>query len=48
MTKINFDFGKPSAGGIADQVPASIRDDVKAALGVKEEGPAGPDAGTGE
>ena len=31
-----------------DQVPASIRDDVKAALGVKEERPAGPDAGTGE
>lgn len=31
-----------------DQVPASIRDDVKTALGVKEEEPAGPDAGTGE
>lgn len=31
-----------------DQVPASIRDDVKAALGVKEEDPSKPDAGTGE
>lgn len=31
-----------------DQVPASIRDDVKAALGAKEESPAEPDAGTGE
>lgn len=31
-----------------DQVPAPIRDDVKAALGAKEEGPAEPDAGTGE
>lgn len=31
-----------------DQVPASIRDDVKAALGAKEEDPAEPDAGTGE
>lgn len=31
-----------------DQVPASIRDDVKAALGVKEESPAEPGAGTGE
>lgn len=48
MTKINFDFGKPSAGGIADQVPAPIRDDVKAALGVKEEEPDEHDASTGE
>lgn len=31
-----------------DQVPASIRDDVKAALGTQEEDPAEPDAGTGE
>ena len=31
-----------------DQVPAPIRDDVKAALGVKEEGPDEHDAGTGE
>lgn len=31
-----------------DQVPAPIRDDVKAALGAKEEEPAKPDAGTGE
>lgn len=31
-----------------DQVPASIRDDVKAALGVKEEEPDEHDAGTGE
>lgn len=31
-----------------DQVPASIRDDVKAALGVEEEDPAESDAGTGE
>ena len=30
------------------QVPALIRDDVKAALGAKEEEPAEPDAGTGE
>ncbi len=48
MTKINFDFGKPSAGGIVDLSPAPIRDDVKAALGVKEEEPAEPDASTGE
>lgn len=31
-----------------DQVPAPIRDDVKAALGAKEEEPAEPYAGTGE
>jgi hypothetical protein len=31
-----------------DQVPSIIRDDVKAALGAKEEEPADPDAGTGE
>lgn len=31
-----------------DQVPAPIRDDVKAALGAKEQEPAEPDAGTGE
>lgn len=31
-----------------DQVPAPIRDDVKAALGVKEEEPDEHDAGTGE
>lgn len=31
-----------------DQVPAHIRDDVKAALGVKEEEPDEHDAGTGE
>lgn len=31
-----------------DQVPAPIRDDVKAALGTTEEEPAEPDAGTGE
>lgn len=31
-----------------DQVPAPIRDDVKAALVVKEDVPAEPDAGTGE
>lgn len=31
-----------------DQVPVPIRDDVKAALGVKEEGQVEPDAGTGE
>lgn len=31
-----------------DQVPAPIRDDVKAALGVKEEGQVERDAGTGE
>lgn len=31
-----------------DQVPASIRDDVKAALGTNEEEQAGPDAATGE
>lgn len=31
-----------------DQVPAPIRDDVKAALVVKGEGQAEPDAGTGE
>ncbi len=31
-----------------DQVPAPIRDDVKAALDAKEEEPAEPDAGTGE
>ena len=31
-----------------DQVPAPIRDDVKAALGAKEEGQVAPDAGTGE
>lgn len=48
MTKINFDFGKPSDGGIVDQVPAPIRDDVKTALGAKEEEPAEPDASTGE
>ena len=30
-----------------DQVPAPIRDDVKAALGVKEEEPAQLDASTG-
>lgn len=48
MTKINFDFGKPSAGGIVDQVPAPIRDDVKTALDAKEEEPAEPDASTGE
>ena len=30
------------------KVPAPIRDDVKAALGAKEEEPADPDAGTGE
>lgn len=29
-----------------DQVPASIRDDVKAALGAKEESPADTDANT--
>lgn len=48
MTKINFDFGKPSAVVIVDQVPAPIRDDVKTALGAKEEEPAEPDASTGE
>lgn len=48
MTKINFDFGKPSAGGIVDQVSAPIRDDVKTALGAKEEEPAGPAENTGE
>lgn len=31
-----------------DQVPASIRDDVRAALGAKEEDQAKPDAGTGD
>lgn len=31
-----------------DQVPAPIRDDVKAALGVKEEEPDEHDAGTRE
>lgn len=31
-----------------DQVPAPIRDDVKAALGVKEEEPDEHGAGTGE
>ena len=31
-----------------DQVPASIRDDVKAALGDEEEDLAEPDASTGE
>lgn len=31
-----------------DQVPAPIRDDVKAALGVKGEGQVESDAGTGE
>ena len=31
-----------------DQVPASIRDDVKAALGAEEEDPAESDASTGE
>lgn len=31
-----------------DQVPATIRDDVKAALGATEEEQAGRDAGTGE
>ena len=31
-----------------DQVPAPIRDDVKAALGAKEEEPDEHDAGTGE
>lgn len=31
-----------------DQVPAPIRGDVKAALGVKEEEPDEHDAGTGE
>lgn len=31
-----------------DQVPAPIRDDVKAALGVKEEGQVELAAGTGE
>lgn len=31
-----------------DQVPATIRDDVKAALGVKEEEPDEHDAGTRE
>lgn len=31
-----------------DQVPAPIRDDVEAALGVKEEEPDEHDAGTGE
>lgn len=31
-----------------DQVPASIRDDVKTALGAKEEEPAESDASTGE
>lgn len=31
-----------------DQVPAHIRDDVKAALGVKEEEPDEHDAGTRE
>lgn len=31
-----------------DQVPAPIRDDVKATLGAKEDVPAEPDAGTGE
>lgn len=31
-----------------DQVPATIRDDVKAALGAMEEGPADPDVGAGE
>lgn len=31
-----------------DQVPAPIRDDVKVALGVKEEEPDEHDAGTGE
>lgn len=31
-----------------DQVPASIRDDVKAALGATGEEPAESDAGTGE
>lgn len=31
-----------------DQVPAPIRDDVKAALGVKGEGQVEHDAGTGE
>lgn len=31
-----------------DQVPAPIRDDVKTALGAKEEEPAEPDASTGE
>lgn len=36
------------SGGIVDQVPAPIRDDVKTALGAKEEEPAEPDAGTGE
>lgn len=48
MAKINFDFGKPSAGGIVDQVPSPIRDDVKTARGAKEEEPAGPDVSTGE
>ena len=31
-----------------DQVPDPIRDDVKTALGAKEEEPAEPDASTGE
>ena len=31
-----------------DQEPAPIRDDVKAALGVEEEGQVEPGAGTGE
>lgn len=31
-----------------DQVPAPIRDDVKAALGATGEGQVEPDAGTGE
>ena len=48
MTKINFDFGKPSADGIVDQVPAPIRDDVKTALGAKEDEPAGHAENTGE
>lgn len=48
MDKINFDFGKPSAGGIVDQVPSPIRDGIKTARGAKEEEPAGPAENTGE